>query len=435
MDEVRNAAPKGAPHEEDAPDSPDSAQSSKGAQSGAWKAARPQDATPAGRLRRRAPGEKRDAQNLDDVETAEYPSVPDEVIDEQARRQRSDIRDLLPPDDLEEGESELPQDQTAIVPQATVRELREASRPDDTQAGASEDRTASDDSDENAEPSMVIDSAALQAEADTTGGREAAETLQLQLDSAGKVKAVRPVGAASRTPWQLTAAAGLALATLVAVVVWRTSRHDESAGRDIDAKTMEQTAPSLTVGAAAPTPPAPDGEETSRAQPAPAQDPQPGESPAEGAPEAQADEPEPASLLQPPSPDEERKWRAELERGARYMEENELRRALRSFERAASLHPQDPAAQAGIARAALARGRNERAALAFVRALELDPQNAPLFVGLGEAYRRLKRPTRSLEAYDQALALDPELTVAVRAMARVKRELSAAALDAPQVEP
>ena len=169
--------------------------------------------------------------NEDDVTTAEYDSVSEEIISREERRRHSDIRDISPSDDPLDDGSLLPEDQTLITPEDRVRELRAASMAGTDQLAEGKRRDM---------PSMVVDAAALATNEEPESPkitRASVETMQIELDRAGNLKGVAPIGTRRAPRWRGPAALGAAVCLLAGVVGWRVARSifvadDEQTARE-----------------------------------------------------------------------------------------------------------------------------------------------------------------------------------------------------------
>ena len=100
---------------------------------------------------------------------------------------------------------------------------------------------------------------------------------------------------------------------------------------------------------------------------------------------------------------------AQIERGWRYLQNNDLGGAEREFTVAAKLTPGLYPAQAGSAYVALARTDHDQALSRFDAALRAAPAYVPALVGRGQTLLALKRDTDALAAFEAALAADASL--------------------------
>lgn len=100
-----------------------------------------------------------------------------------------------------------------------------------------------------------------------------------------------------------------------------------------------------------------------------------------------------------------------IERGWRFLQNNDLRAAEREFESALMASPGLYPAQTGLAYVALARRDHNRALGGFGSALQAAPTYVPALVGQGQALLALGRDTEALTAFEAALAADASLTV------------------------
>jgi len=100
---------------------------------------------------------------------------------------------------------------------------------------------------------------------------------------------------------------------------------------------------------------------------------------------------------------------AQIDRGWRYLQNNDLGNAEREFSVAMKLTPDLYPAQAGSAYVALARTDHEQALNRFDAALRGAPAYVPALVGRGQTLLALKRDTDALAAFEAALAADASL--------------------------
>jgi tetratricopeptide (TPR) repeat protein len=100
---------------------------------------------------------------------------------------------------------------------------------------------------------------------------------------------------------------------------------------------------------------------------------------------------------------------AQIDRGWRYLQNNDFGNADREFAAAVQRTPGLYPAQAGTAYVALARGNHEQALRSFDAALVAAPAYVPALVGRGQTLLALKREPDALAAFEAALAADPSL--------------------------
>ena len=100
---------------------------------------------------------------------------------------------------------------------------------------------------------------------------------------------------------------------------------------------------------------------------------------------------------------------AQIDRGWRYLQNDDLGNAEREFAVAVKLTPGLYPAQAGSAYVALARTDHEQALSRFDAALRAAPAYVPALVGRGQTLLALKRDTDALAAFEAALAADASL--------------------------
>lgn len=102
--------------------------------------------------------------------------------------------------------------------------------------------------------------------------------------------------------------------------------------------------------------------------------------------------------------------KARIDRGWRFLQNNDLGSADREFAAAVQRTPALYPAHAGAAFVALARRDYDGSLLAFDAALRAAPMYVPALVGRGQALLVLKRDAAALEAFEAALAADASLT-------------------------
>ena len=100
---------------------------------------------------------------------------------------------------------------------------------------------------------------------------------------------------------------------------------------------------------------------------------------------------------------------AQIDRGWRYLQNNDPGNAEREFAAALKQTPGMYPAQVGSAYVALARGDQNRALAGFDAALGAAPAYVPALVGRGQTLLALKRDTDALAAFEAALAADASL--------------------------
>lgn len=99
-----------------------------------------------------------------------------------------------------------------------------------------------------------------------------------------------------------------------------------------------------------------------------------------------------------------------IDRGWRFLQNDDLRNAEREFAAAAKRSPALYPAHAGEGYVALARRDYDRALMAFDAALQGAAGYVPALVGRGQALLELNRDTEALTAFEAAVAADPSLT-------------------------
>ena len=98
-----------------------------------------------------------------------------------------------------------------------------------------------------------------------------------------------------------------------------------------------------------------------------------------------------------------------IDRGWRFLQNDDLRNADREFSQALTRAPGLYPAQAGVAYVALARGDHDRALAAFGDVLRADSVYVPALVGQGQSLLQLGREGAALVAFEAALAADGSL--------------------------
>src|SRR4051812_45560187 len=98
-----------------------------------------------------------------------------------------------------------------------------------------------------------------------------------------------------------------------------------------------------------------------------------------------------------------------IERGWRFLQNDDLGNAQKEFERALKDSRTFYPARAGEGFVALARREYDKALSAFDAALTADRAYVPAVVGRGQALLGLKRDADALAAFEQALTLDSSL--------------------------
>jgi len=98
-----------------------------------------------------------------------------------------------------------------------------------------------------------------------------------------------------------------------------------------------------------------------------------------------------------------------VDRGWRFLQNDDLGNADREFAVALQRTPALYPAQAGTAYVALARRDYDRALAVFEAALRAAPMYVPALVGRGQTLLALKRDAAALEAFEASLAVDPSL--------------------------
>jgi len=110
------------------------------------------------------------------------------------------------------------------------------------------------------------------------------------------------------------------------------------------------------------------------------------------------------------SPDMQRRWMLELERGESRLADEEYDDAAFSFERAIEYYPNDSRGYAGLGSAELGRGQWGAAVRALRKAVELSPYDAGLRAELGRAYEQSGNPRLAKRAFSRARKLDPTIS-------------------------
>ncbi len=99
-----------------------------------------------------------------------------------------------------------------------------------------------------------------------------------------------------------------------------------------------------------------------------------------------------------------------IDRGWRYLQNDDLRNAEREFAAAVARSPELYPARAGEGYVAMARRDHDLALLTFDAALRDAASYVPALVGRGQALLELKRDADAIAAFEAALAADPSLT-------------------------
>lgn len=99
-----------------------------------------------------------------------------------------------------------------------------------------------------------------------------------------------------------------------------------------------------------------------------------------------------------------------IERGNALQKLDRYEEALASYDRAATLRPDDARVYYNQGTALLNLGRHEEALARYDRAISLDPLHADAHMNRGLALQRLQRYEESLSSYDAAIVLDPGWT-------------------------
>jgi tetratricopeptide (TPR) repeat protein len=100
---------------------------------------------------------------------------------------------------------------------------------------------------------------------------------------------------------------------------------------------------------------------------------------------------------------------AQIDRGWRYLQNDDFREASREFAAALKQNPAFYPAQTGEAYVALARRDHDRAVAAFDAALAASPTYVPALVGRGQTLLAVKRESDALAAFEAALKVEPSL--------------------------
>ncbi len=89
-----------------------------------------------------------------------------------------------------------------------------------------------------------------------------------------------------------------------------------------------------------------------------------------------------------------------------------LQTALKAYQAAAQLNPQDPTAQLALAKLHVEMGNPQLAPAAYERALALfasrDPRTQPTLLSLGESWLAAGNPAKAAEVWERAIATDPD---------------------------
>jgi tetratricopeptide (TPR) repeat protein len=111
--------------------------------------------------------------------------------------------------------------------------------------------------------------------------------------------------------------------------------------------------------------------------------------------------------------------RAHLELASALESRQEVADAIREYETARGLAPDDGGMQRTVAQAFLRHGLVWEAVVAAERAIRLEPANDDLRVELGDLYSRMGLPDRAREQYQQVLARQPTHQAASRGLRAV----------------
>jgi tetratricopeptide (TPR) repeat protein len=101
---------------------------------------------------------------------------------------------------------------------------------------------------------------------------------------------------------------------------------------------------------------------------------------------------------------------AAIDRGWRFLQNDDLRNAEREFAEALEQAPGLFPAQTALGYVALARGDEERALQAFAEALRTSSAYVPALVGQGQAFLAAGKESEALAPFEAALAADASLT-------------------------
>ncbi len=97
----------------------------------------------------------------------------------------------------------------------------------------------------------------------------------------------------------------------------------------------------------------------------------------------------------------------QLARGQEHWEAGDLEQARRTFEQAVAAFPEAESARMKLAGLLLGSGHYREAVRTYQQAIGLNPDNALAFVGLGMAYLHLDRDALAHVALKKALTLAP----------------------------
>ena len=111
------------------------------------------------------------------------------------------------------------------------------------------------------------------------------------------------------------------------------------------------------------------------------------------------------ALARTPEKEKDKAWR---NIGLAHQELSQWEEAIRAFEKAVQLQPQEAGSRVSLGTLYLKRNRLEEAARELATAVQLDAELAEAKAWLGRAYSRAGRPQQALEAFRQAIALDPQ---------------------------
>ena len=99
--------------------------------------------------------------------------------------------------------------------------------------------------------------------------------------------------------------------------------------------------------------------------------------------------------------------------GNDFVKSGKYDEALKAFDKAIELNPQNPIALDGKGTALYNLNKSNEELKAFDKAIELNPQDTIALNGKGIALRDLGKSDEALKAFDKAIELNPQDTIAL----------------------
>jgi tetratricopeptide (TPR) repeat protein len=94
-----------------------------------------------------------------------------------------------------------------------------------------------------------------------------------------------------------------------------------------------------------------------------------------------------------------------LDRGSKFMLDNDVDRAIYCFNKAIEINPQNPDAWFAYANALHMMGKLEDSLECYKRSLEIRPKKSEVWYNMGNVFMDLKQLHKAISCYDKALAL------------------------------